>query len=186
MTDLAPPDLVTVPQPRSEVRMAKPSAMVAVMAPRGTARRIASCLAALSLSEGLAGLRIRPGSLAVLVLSADEGGETEVEAVAPDYGFPLRAERHPDPDPREVAARAAEWAATLGIPDAPILVLDARHRVAPNWAYAALAAIRDGADVVRGRCGLGRRLGWGAPSPLAVRSASLIGEPPERLGHGAI
>ena len=112
-----------------------------------------------------------PGALAVLVLAAEDGALAVAEALAPDLPFPLRVEPGPG-DTILVVRRAAAWAEALGIPGAPVLIGDVREPAAPRWAHAALASLRDGADLVTRRAGPWRRLlgmvGAGPAAPVAL------------------
>lgn len=126
-------------------------------------------LDALRDAGGPAGLRLAPGALSILVLSA------EPEAVAPvldarGANFPHHLRLHATagtPDDHSSVRLAARIARLLGGPDVPVFLLDARLPPAPGWLYAA-AALRDGEIVVRARRGLLALLGFGPASPRGV------------------
>lgn len=151
---------------------APPAAVVAVPVPPGQVSSIRDVLLSLAASRAAGGVPVAPGSLAVLVLAADPGAALPVvEAMAREYPFPLRV----GPAAGDAAAavrRAAAWAEEFGRPRAPVLLAEAGRPVAPRWAHAALAALRDGADLVAPRAGALRRLvlGDGPPAALSWRA----------------
>ncbi|MBP0447412.1 hypothetical protein J8J14_21875 [Roseomonas sp. SSH11] len=63
---------------------------------------------------------------------------------------------------------AGQWAVSLGAPGVPVLIADQGQPLAPRWAYELLDALRGGADLVRRRRGLWRRLLLGPVPPLAL------------------
>lgn len=78
------PDLEQPLLARSSLRHAAcPAAVVAVTVPKGTVPLLGACLMALARSRGLAGLRVSPGALAVLILAEEE----EARAVAEDLAL---------------------------------------------------------------------------------------------------
>ena len=150
-----------------------PGAVIAVVVPRGKAACLSRMLDALRGATGPAGLALAPGALAVLVLSA------EPEAVAPvlrareaDFPHPMRLHATAEtPDDHSCVRLAARLARLLGVPDAPLFLLDARCPPAPGWLYGAAAALRDGATAVRARRGPLALLGLGPAMPRGVSGA---------------
>ena len=144
-----------------------PAAVVAVSVPAGHAAALRPFLAALKASRAAGGVPVARGALAVLVLTDEtEAAMRIAEAVSPGYPFPLRVEGTAG-GPLRAAGRAAEWAAALNVPDAPVLLADARAPVPPRWVYETLSALRDGADVVSRRTGPLARLLFGPGWPVA-------------------
>jgi len=129
----------------------RPTAIVAVAAADpGTLRAV---LLSLARSRAAGGVPAAPGALAVLVLAEGSDARAVAEALEPGYPFPLRVEAG-GADTGLLLDRAAAWASALGVEEAPVLIADPRGPVAPGWAHAMLAALRDGADLVAPRLGL--------------------------------
>jgi hypothetical protein len=168
MNSPKPPDCAAI----ASQAVLRPAAVVAVLAGKGTLPLLHPCLAALARSEGLAGMRIAPGSLAVLLLAEDAAALPTAIVPAPDYPFPLRVETGPA-DAWEAALRANAWAEVLGMAETPVLLTDTRHPVAPRWAHGLMASLRDGADLVLRRSPPWTWLGAGPAVPLALSSRAL-------------
>lgn len=145
-----------------------PVAVVAVSVAPGCIASLRPFLLSLGRSRTAGGLPVAPGSLAVLVLAAEPGEALPVvEALAPDYPFPLRVEAAASGTLTAVR-RATDWATVLAAPDSPVLLADARTLAAPRWVYENLVALRDGADLVSRRKGALARLFFGLGEPIAL------------------
>lgn len=148
--------------------MVAPTAIVAVSVARGRLAELEPLLLTLARSRAAGGLPVAHGALAVLVMAAEPSEALGiVRTLAPDYPFHLRVEGETG-DMLRLVRRAAAWAATLDVPGAPVLLADPRRAASPRWAYRALAALRDGADVVSRHTRTWERLLCGPAPPIAV------------------
>ncbi|WP_338661610.1 hypothetical protein VQH23_15335 [Pararoseomonas sp. SCSIO 73927] len=147
--------------------LATPLALVLVPVPPGHTRGLGAVLESLARSRGAGDLPAAPGSLAVLILAAEPEALAVAEGLAPGYPFPLRVEDGLG-DTVLAMRQAGAWAVTLGVPGAPLLLTTPGRPVTPRWAYALLAALRDGADLVTRRAGFWERLLAGARLPVAL------------------
>jgi hypothetical protein len=165
----------------------RPVAVVAMSVPLGQARAIRPFLAGLARSRGAGDVPVASGAFAVLLL----GGEPDVIAAAepmmPNYPFPLRIETGSG-DAAFTIRCAAAWATALGAEGIPVLLAEAGRPVAPRWAYEALVALQDGADLVMRRTGLLERLLAGPVPPFALssRAQHAVETWAERAGRGAV
>jgi len=167
-----------------EARRPGPAAVVVVPLPPGPPGALRAILASVAASRGVLGLPATPGALAVLILAAGPEAATVVEAVAPDYPFPLRVETGPA-DAVLAIRRAGAWAAALGVAGVPVLLVPGGRPVPPRWAHDLLDALLDGADLVTTRTGACRRLLFGAGLPQALSARAQRAMERWSAGRGA-
>lgn len=145
-----------------------PVAIVAVPVAAGQLPQLRSLLLSLARSRAAGGLPAAQGALAILVLAAEPAAALDaLRTLASDYPFHLRVEGEAG-DMVQLVRRAASWAAALDVAGAPVLLADPRRAASPRWAYGALAALRDGADVVSRHTRAWERLLFGPSPPIAL------------------
>lgn len=140
--------MIRVPSPVA----ANPDAVIAVPV-RNEEERIAACLRAIDLQEGLA-----PGSLGLVLFLNNCTDRTEeiVAALVPTLSVAVRVlvedfvGAHAGWARRRAMDAAADWLGDVGNAGI-ILSTDADSRVPPDWVARNQAAIRAGADAVAGR-----------------------------------
>lgn len=148
----------------------RPVAVVCVSVGPQDVPGLQAFLLSLAHSRAACGVPVAHGALAVLILAAPVTSALAVlEGLPSDYPFALRVE--PPSDTLGATRLAADWAAKLGEPDLPVLLARGTAPVTPRWAYEALSALRDGADVVLAPAGFLKRLVFGPGEPVALSGA---------------